>query len=239
MENQHPEALILVNDRPSAIGDGLYQWALDAEDMIRRLHARVADLEDHITTLTTWKKEDSLEVRGGEVMVEQERRIVELEAEAIKESHRLAEANLRAAQMESQHKQAADIATAATKELATKSERIQELEALLESVGAGGVSAQRITQAKDHIAQVREMEAAPVVLPEHKKSATFGMSLQQRILHVGGRENAKTYIEFGSIGAVGRLVSQVLRDLPGGSPGFEAQFGVAVEAAIAASKESK
>ena len=45
MENQHPEALILVNDRPSAIGDDLYQWALDAEDMIRRLHARVQELE--------------------------------------------------------------------------------------------------------------------------------------------------------------------------------------------------
>ena len=45
MENQHPEALILVNDRPSAIGDDLYQWALDAEDMIRRLHARVEELE--------------------------------------------------------------------------------------------------------------------------------------------------------------------------------------------------
>ena len=45
MENRHPEALILVNDRPSAIGDDLYQWALDAEDMIRRLHARVEELE--------------------------------------------------------------------------------------------------------------------------------------------------------------------------------------------------
>lgn len=45
MENQHPEALILANDRPSASGDDLYQWALDAEDMIRRLHARVQELE--------------------------------------------------------------------------------------------------------------------------------------------------------------------------------------------------
>ena len=45
MENQQPEALILVNDRPSAIGDDLYQWALDAEGMIRRLHARVEELE--------------------------------------------------------------------------------------------------------------------------------------------------------------------------------------------------
>ena len=45
MENQHPEALILANDRPSAIGDDLYQWALDAEDMILSLHARVEQLE--------------------------------------------------------------------------------------------------------------------------------------------------------------------------------------------------
>ena len=45
MENQRPEALILATDRPSAIGDDLYQWALDAEDMIRRLHARVEELE--------------------------------------------------------------------------------------------------------------------------------------------------------------------------------------------------
>ena len=45
MENQQPEALILVADRPSAIGDDLYQWALDAEDMIRRIHARNQELE--------------------------------------------------------------------------------------------------------------------------------------------------------------------------------------------------
>lgn len=45
MENQQPEALILANDRPSSTGDDLYQWALDAEDMIRRLHARVEELE--------------------------------------------------------------------------------------------------------------------------------------------------------------------------------------------------
>ena len=44
-QNQRPEALILADDRPSAIGDGLYQWALDAEDMIRRLHYRVEGLE--------------------------------------------------------------------------------------------------------------------------------------------------------------------------------------------------
>lgn len=44
--------------------------------------------------------------------------------------------------------------------------RVQELEGMLEAVGAGGVSAQRVTQAKDHIAQDRKMVAAQVVLPE-------------------------------------------------------------------------
>lgn len=37
--------------------------------------------------------------------------------------------------------------------------RNQELEAMLESIGAGGVSAQRVTQAEDHIAQDRKMVA--------------------------------------------------------------------------------
>ena len=38
--------------------------------------------------------------------------------------------------------------------------RVQELEGMLESIGAGGVSAQRVTQAADHIAQDRKMVAA-------------------------------------------------------------------------------
>jgi len=38
--------------------------------------------------------------------------------------------------------------------------RNQELEAMLEAVGAGGVSAQRVTQGKDHVAQDSKMEAA-------------------------------------------------------------------------------
>ena len=37
--------------------------------------------------------------------------------------------------------------------------RVQELEAMLEAVGAGGVSAQRVTQAKDHIEQDLKMVA--------------------------------------------------------------------------------
>lgn len=45
-------------------------------------------------------------------------------------------------------------------------------------------------------------------------SPTSGMTLAQRILHVGGRNNAAGYVEFGSTQAVEALVRQVLRDLP-------------------------
>lgn len=54
----------------------------------------------------------------------------------------------------------------AATELRRQHARIQELEAMLEAVGAGGVSAQRITQAKDHIERDLKMVAVPVVLPE-------------------------------------------------------------------------
>lgn len=37
---------------------------------------------------------------------------------------------------------------------------------MLEAIGAGGVSAQRITQGKDHFAQDSKMVSAPVVLPD-------------------------------------------------------------------------
>lgn len=47
-----------------------------------------------------------------------------------------------------------------------------------------------------------------------ESSPTAGMSMAQRILHVGGRENAAGYVEFGSVQAVEALVRQVLRDLP-------------------------
>lgn len=45
-------------------------------------------------------------------------------------------------------------------------------------------------------------------------SPTSDMNIAQRILHVGGRNNAAGYVEFGSIQAVEALVRQVLRDLP-------------------------
>lgn len=39
------EELIFADDRPTLGGDDLCQWSVDAEDMIRRLHARVQELE--------------------------------------------------------------------------------------------------------------------------------------------------------------------------------------------------
>ena len=44
-------------------------------------------------------------------------------------------------------------------------------------------------------------------------SPTAGMNIAQRIMHVGGRNNADGYIEFGSIQAVEALIAQVLRDI--------------------------
>ena len=74
-----------------------------------------------------------------------------------------------------------------------------------------------------------ERDRLPVVLPKdptlpegsakgagdaREPSPTAGMNIAQRILHVGGRNNAQGYVEFGSIQAVEALVRQVLRDLP-------------------------
>jgi hypothetical protein len=48
--------------------------------------------------------------------------------------------------------------------------------------------------------------------PSVQPSPTAGMTIAQRILHVGGRNNAAGYVEFGSTQAVEALVQQVLRD---------------------------
>ena len=45
MTTQQPEALIFANDRPTSLDDDLYQWAIDAEDLIRNQYARIAKLE--------------------------------------------------------------------------------------------------------------------------------------------------------------------------------------------------
>ena len=57
-------------------------------------------------------------------------------------------------------------AETAAKELRRLHARNQELEAMLDALGAGGVSAQRVMQGKDHIAQPTQMATTTVVLPE-------------------------------------------------------------------------
>ncbi|PVX75591.1 hypothetical protein [Paraburkholderia unamae] len=47
---------------------------------------------------------------------------------------------------------------------------------------------------------------------ERAASATGGMTLGERIAHVGGRENANGYIEFGSVMAINALIQHALRD---------------------------
>lgn len=46
-----------------------------------------------------------------------------------------------------------------------------------------------------------------------ERSATHGMTLGERIAHVGGRTNAQGYTEFGSPMAVNALIQHVLRDI--------------------------
>lgn len=52
----------------------------------------------------------------------------------------------------------------------------------------------------------------PDVKAPIEPSPTAGMNMAQRILHVGGRNNAAGYVEFGSVQAVQVLVLQFLRD---------------------------
>lgn len=50
-QDQQPEALVFANDRPSSGGDDLYQWAIDAEDLIRTQHARIVELETQMDAI--------------------------------------------------------------------------------------------------------------------------------------------------------------------------------------------
>ena len=42
---QQPEALVFADSRPTSTSDDLYQWAIDAEDLILAQHARIEELE--------------------------------------------------------------------------------------------------------------------------------------------------------------------------------------------------
>ena len=58
-----------------------------------------------------------------------------------------------------------------------------------------------------------DKQSADLAEEARPASPTAGMNIAQRILHVGGRNNAAGYVEFGSIQAVEALVRQVLRDM--------------------------
>ena len=48
---EKPEALQLANDRPWQQGDDLYDWAIDAEEMLRKQHAEIEQLREQNTAL--------------------------------------------------------------------------------------------------------------------------------------------------------------------------------------------
>ncbi|WP_257811663.1 hypothetical protein [Burkholderia glumae] len=72
----------------------------------------------------------------------------------------------------------------------------------------------------DALASFTRMLTSQAAAPADARepSPTAGMNLGERIKHVGGRENAAGYIEFGSVAAVGALIKQVIRDLPRSAP---------------------
>lgn len=59
-----------------------------------------------------------------------------------------------------------------------------------------------------------------------QESPTKGMSLGERIAHVGGRNNAQGYIEFGSPMAIDALIQRALRDMAtaGNAGAFQARY---------------
>lgn len=82
MENQQQEALVVAEQLENGfitLGKTARELRYSAAAAIRRQHARIQELEAHITKLTTWKNEGELEIRAWDTMKEQERKIIELE----------------------------------------------------------------------------------------------------------------------------------------------------------------
>ena len=52
-----PEALQFSDDRPDHTSDDLYQWSIDAEALIRRLHAANVDCLEHFNAIKTERDE--------------------------------------------------------------------------------------------------------------------------------------------------------------------------------------
>lgn len=97
----------------------------------------------------------------------------------------------------------------------------------LESMGFGK---HRLTDYGEWLLEQNASAQQPVSgadgLPD---TPTRGMNLGQRIAHVGGRENAQGYIEFGSPMAVDALIQHILRDLTTSTPqgAFQARYRAA------------
>ena len=96
----------------------------------------------------------------------------------------------------------------------------QRLAAICETKGMFPV-ADELNRMHARILELEQGKCLHQIAEPAEPSATYGMHFGDRVLHIGGRENAAGYIEFGSVEAVRVLVGQVLRDLPGGAPGFE------------------
>ena len=86
---------------------------------------------------------------------------------------------------------------------------------------AHGTYADRVAWLHTMYESAKRLNAALAEQPAEQEpvaSPTAGMNIAQRILHVGGRNNAAGYVEFGSIQAVEALVRHVIRDLPAPQP---------------------
>lgn len=82
-----------------------------------------------------------------------------------------------------------------------------------------GEALARVAVLEAEIAELRQRVCVPEVVSYYerahgKKSPTHGMSLDERIEHVGGRTNTAGYIEFDNVMAVSALIDHVLRDSP-------------------------
>lgn len=138
---QQPEAIKLASEyRETMPADVLHLWAGEVVGALRRLHEEAVDLRVLATSLLN--KNGGLQLAvwtAQEANSTLQARVQELEAELVKEAGRTASEKLRADQMSSQH----------TMQCSMR----RELEAQLESIGAGGVEPLR----RDHFRDATEM----------------------------------------------------------------------------------
>lgn len=84
-------------------------------------------------------------------------------------------------------------------------------------VGCNDCQAEQVADTEDEAVERWNRRSSPTsVAPgdaQDERSPTHGMTLGERIAHVGGRTNAQGYTEFGSPMAVSALIQHVLRDM--------------------------